>query len=247
MKKNIFILSLLFVSALGSMAQVREKMTYGAKYAFVKGGEAELTISDTLYLGKKLTHYFVRGYSTGVTKLLYNVNDIYESILDSKNIIPYFHIRNAKENRYRFYNETRFFYDKDSISSSKSGGRSVPKGVIDALSLYAMMRQKEFTDTLKVGQTFDQEIYHADEHFKMTSTFEGVKTIKTAIGTKRCFVIAPIIENSALISGSDALKFYITADEDRIPVIIELEMAIGKVSGYITSYEKMRSEKKISR
>lgn len=219
-------------------AQVREKMQYEAKYAFIKGGEAELSISDTVYQGKSLIHYYVRGYSTGITKMMFNVNDIYETILDNKTITPYFHIRNANENRYHFYNETTFYADKDSISSTKSGGRTVPKGMIDALSLYAMMRHKEFIDTLQVGEQFEQEIYHADKHFKMLSTFEGTKTIKTKIGTKKCFIISPIIEDSKLVAGSDALKFYITADDDRIPVVIELEMTIGKVSGHITSYEK---------
>ncbi|MFV0364904.1 MAG: DUF3108 domain-containing protein [Mangrovibacterium sp.] len=232
------LITLMLCSQLAT-AQVREKITYGAKFAFVKGGEAELIVSDTLYQGKELTHYYVRGYSTGMTKLIYNVNDIYESILDGENITPYFHTRNASENRYRFYNETTFYSAGDSICSTKSGCRAVPSGLIDALSLYAMIRHQDFFDTLQVGEQFTHAIYHADKHFQMVSTFEGRKTINTKIGTKECFVIAPVIDDSKLVTGSDALKLYITADADRIPVIIELEMTFGKVSGYIMTYEKM--------
>lgn len=235
---------LMLLLSLNASAQVREKMTYGAKFAFVKGGEAELIVSDTLYQGKKLTHYYVRGYSTGMTKLLYNVNDIYETILDGEQFTPYFHIRNVSENRYRFYNETTFYPGSDSICSTKSGCRTVPQGMIDILSLYAMMRHHSFTDALKVGQKFTHEIYHANKHFQMTSTFEGLKTIDTKIGEKECFVITPIIEDSKLVTGSDALKLYITTDADHIPVIIELEMTFGKVSGYITSYEKIKETSK---
>ncbi len=235
---RLFLICCMLSITLVSSAKVRERITYGAKYAFMKGGEAELIISDTIYQGKKLTHYYIRGYSIGLTKMIFNVNDIYETILDDKNIIPYLHIRNASENKYRFYNETRFFYQSDSICSTKSGCKSTPKGMLDALSFYAAMRQKKFTDKLKVGQKFDQHIYHADDHFNMSSTYEGKATIDTEIGRRECYVISPIISDSKILAGSDALKIYITADEQRIPVIIELEMAVGKVSGYITSYKK---------
>ncbi|MFV0289526.1 MAG: DUF3108 domain-containing protein [Mangrovibacterium sp.] len=234
--RHTFLFVLFTLAAMAGNAKVREKMTYGAKFAFVKGGEAELIISDTTYQNKALTHYYVRGYSIGLTKLVYNVNDIYESILDKKTGKPYFHIRNVSENKYRFYNETHFY--NDSICSTRSGCREVPKGLIDALTLYASMRNVAFINKLKVGQRFTHQVYHADKHFSMTSTYEGIQTIKTEIGTKRCHVIAPVIEDSKLVTGSDALKIYITDDNDRIPVIIELEMTFGKVSGYITSYQK---------
>ncbi len=224
--------------AIAGFSQVRERMLYSAKYGFVKGGESELIVSDTLYNDMPLTHYYARGYSTGLTKMLYDINNIYETIMDDEEMIPYFHIRNVKENRYRFYNETNFYCDADSICSTRSGCREVPSGMIDALTLYAMMRSEMFIDTLKKGDMFVQDIYHADKHFKMTSTYDGKKTIKTKLGMKECHVISPIIEDSKLVAGSDALKFYITNDSDRIPVIIELEMTIGKVSGAIESYTK---------
>ncbi len=223
-----------------AFSQIREKMVYVAKYAFVKGGNAEVIVSDTIYNNKKLTHYYVRGYSTGLTKIMYDVNDIYETILDDKKIIPYKHIRNVKENRYKFYNETTFFHENDSISSTKSGGRKVPSYLLDVLSLYAQLRNNKFLGTLKKGETFSMTIYHADKYFKMKSTYLGTEEINTKIGKKKCHVICPVIDDSKLVSGSDALKLYITADKDRIPVIIELEMTIGKVSGEIISYKKIK-------
>ncbi|MFV0345826.1 MAG: DUF3108 domain-containing protein [Bacteroidales bacterium] len=224
--------------ALTAFSQIREKMVYSAKYSFVKGGEAELIVEDTLYQGKALTCYEVRGQSVGMTKLFFDARYLYETILDDKNVIPYFHLRDVKENRYKFRNETTFYYNEDSICSQKSGCRAVPHGMMDAISLFAKLRQKGFVDTLKVGDKFDLNIYHADKHFKMSSVYLGKETIKTKIGKKECYVISPTIDESKLVSDADALKFYVSADEDRIPVIMELKLTIGKVSGEVISYTK---------
>ncbi|PTN04243.1 DUF3108 domain-containing protein [Mangrovibacterium marinum] len=237
--KNYLILFFAFVMAGSAMqAQPIEKLEYHLKYSFIKGGEAFILISDTSYQGMPARHYYLRGQTVGLADALYNVDDVYETILNPQTVRPYLHIRNIKERKYRFYNETRFF-DNDSIFSQRSGGKTVPPNMLDILSVFGYLRQNQLLESLKVGDTFTLPVYHADKYFMMETKFLGIEKVKTKIGNKECYVISPWIDEGKLLKRSDGLKFYITKDEDKIPVILELDLNLGAVRAELVSYFKV--------
>src|SRR5690606_14626455 len=125
MKKSGIIFALILVFSFTSEAK-KEKIKFNLKFGFIKGGEAELIISDTIFNNTKAIHYFLEGRTTGFTDKLFGVNDIYETTVDANNRLPLKSVRNIKEGKYRWYNETLYFHDIDSIKSQKSGWRSVP-------------------------------------------------------------------------------------------------------------------------
>ena len=223
---------------LGASAQHTEKLEYNLRYSFIKGGEAVILISDTTYNGKKAQHYYLRGQTVGITEALYNVDDIYETILDPKTVQPYKHIRNIKERKYRYYNETLFFPKKDSVFTTKLGGMKVPPKILDILSVFAFLRQSELLESLKVGDTFTFPVYHANKYFMLESKFLGVEKIKSKFGEKECYVISPWIDEGKLLKRSDGLKFYISKDEEKLPLILELDLNVGAVRAELVSYKK---------
>ena len=227
---------------LGTSAQSQptEKLKYNLRYSFIRGGEAVILISDTIYNGEKAQYYYLRGQTVGITEALYNVDDIYETILDPKTVQPYKHIRNVKERKYRYYNETFFFPENDSIYSEKSGGMKVPSNILDILSVFAYLRQSELLESLKVGDTFTLPVYHAKKYFMLESKFLGFEKIKTKFGEKECYVISPWIDEGKLLKRSDGLKFYISKDEDKLPLILELDLNVGSVRAELVSYKKMK-------
>lgn len=236
MRKLLFIL---FVSAVfSSTAQPVEKMEYQLRYSFFKGGEAILMATDTLYEGKPAIHYYMEGNTTGVTDRLFSVHDIYESVVDPETSLPYKFIRNVKERKYRYYNETRFFNENDSLFSQRSGGKKVPHDMVDFLSAFFYLRQHNYLEKFDKGEEFTLPVYHADEYFMMTTTYLGTEKIKSKIGTKECHVISPRVDKGKLLKRSDGLKFYITKDENRIPLLLEFDMLIGALKCELVSYEK---------
>jgi len=228
---------------LGTSAQTVEKLKYNLKFSFIKGGEAVIEISDTTFNGQPAQHYYMRGQTVGIANVLYNVDDVYETILDPVAIKPYLHIRNVKERKYRYYNETYFFFDQDSIFSQRSGGQKVPHNMLDILTVYSLLRQKDLLESLKVGDEFTLPVYHADKHFMMTSVFLGTEKIKSKLGEKECYVVSPRIDQGKLLKGEDALKFYITKDDNKLPVILDLDLNVGAVRAELVSYERRGPEK----
>lgn len=235
MKRCLFILFAITAGILSLQAQPVEKLEYHLKYSFIKGGEAFILISDTTFNGKPAQHYYLRGKTVGIADALYNVDDVYETILNPKTIRPYLHIRNIKERKYRYYNETLFF-DNDSIFSQRSGGKVVPHNMLDILSMFGYLRQNKLLESLNVGDTFTLPVYHANKYFMLETKFLGIEKVKTKIGDKECYVISPWIDEGKLLKRSDGLKFYITKDEKKLPVILELDLNVGAVRAELISY-----------
>lgn len=236
MKKQIIFIFLLVCTV--ASAQPIEELKYNMKYSFIKGGEAILSVEDTTYQGKEALHLLLDGNTVGVTNLLYGVHDIYESIVDPKTYMPYKAIRNIKEGSYRWYNEAFFFNDRDSIYSQRSGPREVPPNTVDFVTAFFHMRNTNYLDQFDGGEEFSIPVFHADEYFMMKIKYLGKTKIKTKLGTKRCHVIQPSIDKGKVLNSDSGLKFYITDDEHRIPVLLEFDLKVGALKCEIYSYKK---------
>ena len=237
MKQTILILFLF--STLVSIAQPVEKLEYQLRYSFIKGGKAVLQVTDTTYNNQNALHYHLEGKTTGLADKLFSVHDIYESIVDPQTYLPYKAIRNVTEKKYQYYNETLFYNNNDSLFSQRSGGKKVPHDLVDILTAFFYLRHNNFLDKLDYGEEFTIPVFHADEYFIMTSKFFGTETIKSDMGKKECYVISPRVAKGKLLKRSDGLKFYITKDSDRIPLLLEFDMNIGALKCELISYEKV--------
>jgi len=220
------------------MSQPSEKLSYILHYGMMKGGEAFLTVTDTTFQYKNALHFYMRGYTTGITNSLFGVDDIYESFSDPKTILPYITIRNIREQKHKYYNKTFFFNDKDSLFSQRSGAKKAPHNVVDILTAFFYLRHNNFLEKLDEGEIFTIPVFHADECLLMSVKFMGTEKIKTKFGKKECYVLSPYVTKGKLFKRSDGLKFYITKDKYRIPVLLEFDMFIGALKAELVSYEK---------
>ncbi|WP_430972449.1 DUF3108 domain-containing protein [Sunxiuqinia rutila] len=219
-------------------AQPHEELKYHMKYGFFKGGEAILSVEDTTYEGKEAIHLLLDGNTVGVTNMLFGVHDIYESIVDPKTYLPYKAIRNIKEGNYRWYNEAFFFNDRDSIYSQRSGPKKVPHNTVDFVTAFFYMRHTNYLDQFEGGEEFSIPVFHADEHFVMKVKYLGKTKIKSKLGTKECHIIQPRIDKGKVLNSNSGLKFYITNDEHRIPLLLEFDLRVGALKCELHSYKK---------
>ncbi len=79
---NIFLFSFLLSQ---SISAKKEQILFDLKFGFVKGGEAEIKITDTTFNGKPAIYYYLSGRTTGITEVMYGVNDIFDYESDIKN------------------------------------------------------------------------------------------------------------------------------------------------------------------
>ena len=234
--KPFLIAVFIFITTLAN-AQPKEELKYNMRYSFFKGGEATLSVEDTTYNGKKAEHLLLDGNTVGLADVLFEVHDIYESIINPKTYLPYKAIRNIQEGKYTWYNETYFYHHNDSVYSLKSGGHDVPSNTVDFVTAFFYMRNNKILDELKRGQQFSIPVYHADQFFMMRVQYLGKEKIKSKMGKKVCHVIRPRIDKGKVLNSSDGLKFYITKDEARIPLLLEFDLKVGALKCELSSYK----------
>jgi hypothetical protein len=235
MKKVIIITILISIFILPAEAR-KEKIFFNLKFGFIKGGEAELIISDTIFNNKKALHYYMVGRTTGLTDKLFGVNDIYETTVDAETRMPLKSIRNIKEGQYRWYNETLYFHENDSIYSQKSGGRRVPENLLDIISVFFYFIHNHMPDDPEPGLSVTLPTFHADKIENISVRFVGHETIETDLGKMDCYVLVPTVDKGKVLKRSDGLKFFISK-EKKLPVMIEFDMRVGALRAELKNYQ----------
>ncbi len=235
MKKIVVIVILMFVGSSAIFAK-KEIIVFDLKFGIIKGGEAKLIISDTLFNGKKAIHYYLAGRTTGLTDKLFGVNDIYESTVDAQTRLPYKCIRNIKEKKYRYYNETFFYHDVDSINSQRSGWRKAPHNLVDIISVFFYFIDQHLMDGLEEGHKVTLPTFHADKISDVSVTYVGKARAETDMGKIDCYILNPQVDKGKLFNRSDGLLFYVSK-EKKTPVLLEFDMRVGALRAILRSYK----------
>lgn len=214
----------------------KETIRFNLKFGIIKGGEAEFIITDTIYNGIPAIHYRMVGRTTGLTDKLFEVNDIYETTVDAETHLPLKSIRNIKEQKYRWYNETLYYHDIDSINSQKSGWRSVPDNLVDIVSAFFYFLNNHLIEDIQAGDKVTLPTFHADKIDDVTIKYIGKEITRTDLGKINTYVLAPVVDKGKLLRRSDGLKFYIS-QENKVPVLLEFDMKVGALRAILKSYK----------
>ena len=234
MKKYLLIVLLSFLVVHIADAK-EERIRFNLKFGFLKGGEAEMTVKDTIFNGKPAIHYHVLGQTTGLADKLYGVYDIYETTVDTETHLPLKTIRNVKEGNYRRYNETFFFHDNDSIHSQRKGGRKVPKNLVDIISVFFYFVHTQSIDQMSPGDGVTYPTINADKISDITVRYLREEEVDTDIGKVDCYVLNPSVQKGKVLERSDGIRFYMSK-EKKLPVYITFEMRVGALKAVIKSH-----------
>ncbi len=235
MTKTVIIL-LSFFLLVQNISAKEKRIRFNLKFGFIKGGEAEMIITDTMFNGKPAIHYYVVGRTTGLANSLYGVNDVYETTVDAETHLPLKAIRNIKEQKYRWYNETYFYHNIDSLNSQKTGWREMPENMVDIISSFFYFIETNNIDEMTVNEEVSLASFHADKIDTVSIKYLGINTIKTDLGNIETYVLTPTIDKGKLLKRSDGLKFFISK-EQKIPVMLEFDMKVGALRAVLKSYK----------
>ena len=219
-----------------------EELKYLIHYGFITGGQASIKLNVEKFGGfTEVFHATAKGQTTGVAAKLFHVYDVYESFFDMNTNFPVKSIRNITEGNYKYYNAVYFDHIDNMVESQLSGKHKVPANILDMVSAFFYVRRIDLSK-YKGGEIIYVDTYFGDEVFPFYIIFKNREVISTEMGKFHCLRFVPIVEPGRIFKESDDMTFWLSDDENKVPVRIKFDMIVGSFKCDLIDYKNTRYE-----
>lgn len=241
----LFILTAGFAPKKEDAYDVGEWFKFRIHYGIVTAGYATLEVKEAVKNNKKVFHAVGRGYTTGMSKLFFKVEDNYESYIDKVTGNPYQYVRKIDEGGYKkdqegFFNQTT---DKVTVKDYKNKTEKtfeVPNNVQDIVSTFYYLRNHPSIDKLKVGESISIDMFFDDETTKFKLKFMGREDLKTKFGTIPTMIFRPYVQAGRVFKEQESLTVWISDDDNKMPIRIKASLAVGSLKADLDGFKGLK-------
>ena len=263
MKHIILILALILMTALSIQAQdttktinfrnipnnafkAGEKLDFDINYGFINAGTATMYVEPNTSNLNGRDCYLVKLNITSSPsfEFIYKFNELYKSYLDKQGLFPWMTEQDKTEGKDYKYMKTEFVQDNQTAIITERNANSEEKKKEVKIDLYTLDEIGAFyyARTLDMSGRQPGEVtilsYLAkDEVKELKIKYLGKENVETAAGNFRCVILQPMLKESSLASKVDDVTVWITDDENKIPVKIQMKIIIGAVKIELKSYQ----------
>lgn len=256
MKK--FILIILILTTLSFDTQKEDAFDTGEYFKFrihygiINAGYATLEVKDATINNKKVFHAVGKGYTTGMSKFFFKVEDLYESYFDKQTGEPYRYIRKIDEGGYT-KNQEGFFNPSENRILVKDYKRKTEKTIVltdnvqDIISSFYYLRNHPSIDKLKPGEAITIDMFFDDEITKFKLKYVGRQDITTKFGTVSTMIFKPLVQTGRVFKEKESVTLWITDDNNKVPIRIKAELAVGSLKADLDEYKGLKNPFKVKK
>jgi hypothetical protein len=224
--------------------EVTYKMYYQLNFIWIAAGEATFKVKD---LGDRY-YASIDGRTISAFEWFYKVNDHYESIIDKKTLLPLSFSRNIQEGKYVWWDKFTFDQKNRKVHASKGWPDKPTKhyqanvsGCIhDMISIVYSIRNINF-DTYKPGQQFDIKVFVEEEYpLKVEVRAKDLEVRVRGLGKQKTHLIRPQVVSGHFFDEDTRMDIYMSADGNRIPLMIESPVSVGKIKAVLHRYKGLK-------
>ncbi len=255
MKKGLIVL--LIISTFGFSEpqierafEVGEWIKFRIHYGLINAGYATIEVQEAVRNNKKVYHAVGKGYTTGMSRFFFKVNDTYESYFDKETGRPYQFVRKIDEGGYTknqegFFNQqTNQVLVKD-YKHKTEATFPVTANVQDIMSTFYYLRNYPEIDRMKVGESVLVDMFFDNEITKFKLKFIGTENISTKFGTVPCMVFRPLVQSGRIFKEQESLTVWISDDDNKVPISIKANLVVGSIKADIDAAKGLKYPLKI--
>ena len=245
MKKYLSIF--LFLSFLTAQGQEQkppfksgEWLQYKMSYSgFIRAGTAILELEEKEFQGKKVFHSKGTGWTSGMIKWFFEVDDYYESYFDKENIKPYVFKRKIYEGGYKKHTITSFnhhlkkAYVQD-FTLQRDTSVAFNKAQ-DMLSSFYYLRSLDVSK-IKPGDEIKLDMFFDEETFPFRLKFLGKQSLKTNVGKLETLVFRPYVLSGRVFKEQESVTIWISNDANKIPLKLKADLRVGSLTAELEDY-----------
>jgi hypothetical protein len=221
---------------------LRYKMSYSG---FLRAGTAILKIEETSLNGEKVFHTIGKGWTSGMIKWFFKVDDVYESYFDKDTIKPYLFKRNIDEGGYKKNRITKFDYTSNKAYiqdfRNQTDTTMVFSEVQDILSSFYYLRNQD-TKGLKKGDEIAIDLFIDSQVYPFKLRFLGKEVLNTKFGKVNCLVIKPMVQSGRTFRAQESVTIWITDDANKIPIKMKADLAVGSLRAELEAYKGLAND-----
>lgn len=255
-KLSILLLLAIISSSLSAQCKINntyfqagETLTYDLYIklaATIKGGYAKLTTQNATYGGKDAYKMTLISQSEGFARKMFALNDTLVCYT-TKDIVPLAYLKDAHEGGDYTKERLAYSYDNGKIKTRstrhKNGNFRFDETIentdctYDLMSVLFYARTLDYNNMKDITQTKVRFIT-GKSNVHMRIVYNGKETVKANDGNKyRCHKLSLYIADEAFDNGKEAMKVYITDDENRMPVRLETKLKVGSTQVVLKNYK----------
>ena len=225
-----------------------EHFEYRVHYGFINAAEASVDIHERLQTmnGRPCYKVMVSAQTTGAFDLVTRVRESWQSYIDTATLLPQYFFMRQEEGRYLREQRVNFNYTNDqltvrNIERDHDYVRQfpLPASVHDVVSGYFQIRTLDLANA-RPGQSYTVRTYYVNNFYDLKIVYRGQEVIRTKYGRLNTHKLSPQLPNNDTFEGKDAIRIWVSDDENRLPVKIEFDLAVGSVALDLKQYKGMK-------
>ena len=234
-----------------SAFNVGEWLKFRMHYGFLNASYATLQVNSATINEKPVYHVVGHGETTGVASWFFKVDDTYESYFDKNDGKPYRFIRKINEGGYTKDVEINFDHKKSNAElndrkNKKKLNFTLQDNIQDLISAFYFLRNNYKTEDLEVGKAITLKmLYDDDGVFNFKLKYLGKEVINTKYGKVECLKFRPLVQSGRVFKEQESLSLWVSNDENRIPIRIKADLAVGAIKADIDGYNGLKHQFKI--
>jgi hypothetical protein len=223
------------------------RMHYGA----LNASYATLHVKSDKINGVPVYHVVGKGKTTGWASIFFKVDDTYESYFGKEDGRPYKFVRKIDEGGYKKDLEINFDHEeKKAVLNDKKNKKKtkfdLQDSIQDLISAFYYLRNNYDADSLEVGKSITMKmLYDDDGIFNFKLKYLGREILKTKYGKVECHKFRPFVQSGRVFKEQESLSLWVSADDNRIPIRISAELAVGAIKADIDGYNGLKHQFKI--
>lgn len=231
-----------------SNEELRYKVYYNWNFVWIPAGVVDFSAEETTYAGKPSYLFKATGKTISTYDPVYKVRDHFHSYVNRETMEPLKYVRDTNEGGYTTYEELRFDYDNMKIKSmvgrskdtAKKGKFDLNGCTFDVVSIMYKLRTIDL-DNRKVGEKIPIKVFFDEEQYDLYVKYLGKKKVKVkGQGKFMTHKISPLLVAGDIFSDTDKMIIYVTADDNKLPVMVESPIKVGSVKAVIKSAKNLK-------
>ena len=221
---------------------LRYKMSYSG---FLRAGTAILEVEETVLNGNKVFYTKGSGWTSGLIKWFFKVEDVYESYFDKDTIKPYVFKRKIDEGGYKKHRITNFDYNANKAYVQdflKQKDTTIPfSNVQDILSSFYYLRNQDVKG-LKRGDEIAIDMFMDSQVYPFKLRFLGKEVLNTRFGKIKTIVFRPLVQSGRIFKAQESVTIWITDDSNKIPIKMKADLSVGSLRAELEAYKGLAND-----